>query len=84
MKSDTKAPMSPAMRLREKIQKNMAGQAAPPITMKLKLTGTDADNWRAIQDAAEGLGMDNTGLLSVLLMYGTNTVRAALKNMPRP
>lgn len=83
MKSEMKTPTNPADRLAEKIKRNMTGRAARPINLRCKLTGPAADNWRAIQDAADGLGYDDATLLSILLMYGSSLVRSALKKMPR-
>ena len=80
---DPKAKQGRADRLAAKIAATLDGKSSGSVKLQATLTGPAADAWRGIKEAAEGLKMDDTALLAVLLDAGTSTVRQALKKVPR-
>jgi hypothetical protein len=62
--------LKPVAKLRRKLKKAQEGSAAGTITLQIRLTGTLADGWRSLREAAEGMGLDDTGLLGHMMTLG--------------
>lgn len=61
----------------------MKGGASGSVRIHAHLTGPAADTWRGLREAAEGLDIDDSKVLAILLIRGAQEVRDALLNAPR-
>lgn len=72
-----------AMRALVKAIAAMGGRASGAVQISARLTGSAADAWRGLHNAAEGLKVDDSLMLALLLIRGTTAVRKALLDAPR-
>lgn len=69
--------------LAQKIKSALDGKASGKVRVNASLTGSAADGWRGLEEAALGLKLDQSSLLALLVEHGSITLRAALKKVPR-
>ena len=81
--ADRKKRPTAGMRAITKALIAMKGRASGSVRISAHLTGSSADAWRGLQQAAEGLTVDDSLMLTLLLIRGTTAVRKALLDAPR-
>lgn len=82
-RSDRKKRPAAAMRTITKALIALRGRASGSVRISARLTGTAADLWRGLHEAATGLKVDNSLLVVMLLVSGAPAVRDALLDAPR-
>ncbi len=70
-------------RLLKRLQIALAGKASRTVKISARLTGSAADAWTTLQEAAEGLNLSDSALVAVLVDHGFTAVLKALKQFPR-
>lgn len=61
----------------------LKGRASGSVRVTAHLTGPAADTWRCLREAADGLDIDDSMVLALLLTVGERTVTDALLIAPR-
>ncbi len=79
--SEHKLKRSPSEVLVHRIEAALIGRASGVVRVDARLTGSVADAWRALRDAAQGLTLDDSALLSALILHGSSSVRATLRKI---
>ena len=82
-RSDRKKRPTAAMRALVKAIVALKGRASGSVRISAHLTGTAADVWRGLHEAAVGLKVDDSLLVVMLLDSGAAAVRMALLDAPR-
>jgi len=66
-----------------RITKALEGKHAKKVILNISLTGSAADTWSTLQEASDGLPIDDQGLRVLNLMRSGRKVRAELRALER-
>ena len=78
-----KVKVSPGERLRSRLEAIQKDPAAGAVILRIRLTGTLADVWRSLRDAAEGTGLSDSDILGMLLIAAVRSVRQSIRRFLR-